>query len=726
MSNDSEESPWNEEQHAVPDDMGIRPIRLAKRQETRKSSTSATSSAHLRASSTASTSHQHSRNSSEEVQLRPMRLGSASTVNYRKDSHRLSSHNLAMKPDDLDPILSESIGSGSGSTSGAASTTVSATASIAENTPTSSLSQTKRSSIQIKNLPIAVSPLKNTFSSSTVVAASGRQVDDMIFAICVVDFHHLRGPEIQWWKSNYHPEYTQLLFKNLSFQALPDGSHLFEETFSNFNLVYDFQNSESIDNMLDLNDYQGDPRHLRTLFGCSCVRQVKTSDLSQEERDRNKDITRSIVQKAIVIIVRKQPIFTKIREKLSIITKSYFQQDNFNNVELLENLFDNLNNTFKLIDNELEENTKFTYEFSEQQKSIAKEEENFVNLNLKNTILKFKANFLTIFKSLLLDKKILIFSNSSLEMLTQFQNNLISLIPNLINNLDNSGCPLIDYVETNGPLAKPNSLNTTNRRSMLRFFGLPLQIFNTKNAFWNPYLPLQQLDELTVESFMVGCSNLLFVNQAEKYNIDLLINLDTCEISFPSGKQDELGLSHADKKFINHLINNIENERDDEFLGNDDYIRYQFEDYLNSLISTTRYAQYVDKFSQAPPGFGTGDVNFGNLSLFNIKFVDKWRLSYNYRIWNAMADEFIFNFMDPKHLAVEFPETHASYNLSNFFSFKLKGSTDQQSTTHTANDPRPQKFIADEKIISSDKSAEETKPHPAKAGWTSGWGFKKG
>lgn len=163
--------------------------------------------------------------------------------------------------------------------------------------------------------------------------------------------------------------------------------------------MYDFQNSESIDNMLDLNDYQGDPRHLRTLFGCSCVRQVKTSDLSQEERDRNKDITRSIVQKAIVIIVRKQPIFTKIREKLSIITKSYFQQDNFNNVELLENLFDNLNNTFKLIDNELEENTKFTYEFSEQQKSIAKEEENFVNLNLKNTILKFKANFLTIFKS---------------------------------------------------------------------------------------------------------------------------------------------------------------------------------------------------------------------------------------------------------------------------------------------------------------------------------------
>ena len=46
---------------------------------------------------------------------------------------------------------------------------------------------------------------------------------------------------------------------------------------------------------------------------------------------------------------------------------------------------------------------------------------------------------------------------------------MLSLMPNLINNLDDSGCPLIDYAETNGPLSKPQSLNTTNRVSMLRF-----------------------------------------------------------------------------------------------------------------------------------------------------------------------------------------------------------------------------------------------------------------
>ena len=88
----------------------------------------------------------------------------------------------------------------------------------------------------------------------------------MIFAICLVDFHHQRGPEIQWWKSNYHPDYKQGLFKNIPFQALPDGSHLFEETFSNFNLVYDFDQKQSIDDFNDVNNFKGDPRHLKTLF----------------------------------------------------------------------------------------------------------------------------------------------------------------------------------------------------------------------------------------------------------------------------------------------------------------------------------------------------------------------------------------------------------------------------------------------------------------------------
>lgn len=548
----------------------------------------------------------------------------------------------------------------------------------------------KRRSIQIKNLPITSTTTRNSSKRG-----SESQYDDMIFAICLVDFHHQRGPEIQWWKSNYHPDYKPGLFRNIPFQALPDGSHLFEETFSNFNLVYDFDQKQSIDDFNDVNNFKGDPRHLKTLFGCSCVRQVKTSDLTEEERERNKDITRSIVQKAIVVITRKQPIFTKIKDKLSIIAKSYFQQETFDNFEILENLFENLNGQFKLVDNEMHT-------------ELEQEEENYVNLNLKSTVAKFRLRFLIIFKSLLLEKKVLIYSNNNLEALTQFQNNMLSLMPNLINNLDDSGCPLIDYAETNGPLSKPQSLNTTNRVSMLRFFGLPLQIFNTKNSFWNPYLPLQQLDELAVQSFMIGCSNLLFVNQATAYGIDVLINLDTNEVTYPKDlyPTEDLQLSSLDKKFIHHLVNcDQTTTKHDDFIGSDDYIRYKFEDYLNSLISTMRYNQYSERFGQPPPGFNEAS----HITEFNIKFIESWKKTQNFKIWNMMADEFIFNFIEPKHTALDLKDEPYSINknISNFFnSFKAKTTaTITNINTSLNNDQtiKAHKFIEDDK----DKNEEE-------------------
>ncbi|CAI5760335.1 unnamed protein product [Candida verbasci] len=635
----------------------LRPLRLPKQSQltrinstTNSESTTTPTTSTFDRRSSAPSIHQKS---VEDFQCRPIRLGSRTNTTI-------------MSPSEVEKRKS---------------ITSSNTSSPSQRNSFSSTSSNKRKSIQIKNLPILL-PTETKNIDKNVD-------DDMIFAICLVDFHHQRGPEIQWWKSNYHPEYSPDLFKNISFQALPDGSHLFEETYSNFNLVYDFDQKKSIDNLVDMNDFKGDPRHLKTLFGCSCVRQVKTSLLSEEEK-QNKNITRSIVQKAIVVICRSQPIFTKIKEKLSIITQSYFQQETFGNFEVLEHLFENLNQQFKLVNSQL----------------ITEEEENYVNLNLVNSILKFRTNFMIIFKSLLLEKKIMIYSNNNLEMLTQFQNNLISLIPNLINNLDDSGCPLIDYMETNGPLTKPQSLNTTDRLSMLRFFGLPLQIFNTKNSFWNPYLPLQQLDELKVDSFMIGCSNLLFVNQASGKGIDLVINLDSNEITYPKSGQyvpDELILSNLDKRFINFLIGVIESTvPKDDFVGSDDYIRYKFEDYLNSLISSTRYIQYKERFNQLPPGFNIEPT----IQDFRIEFINNWKQTQNFKIWNLMSDEFIFNFIDPKHVATNYEVNNNSINknISNWFNnnFKFNKSSSQQQP-----DGKAHKFIDDDEEDAEDDTIDE-------------------
>lgn len=627
----------------------------------------------------------------------------------------------------------------------------------------------KKKTIQIHNLPVVEPETKYDGSSS---------VSDAIFAVCVVDFHHARGPEIQWWKSNYCVDYPadNSLFKNLPFQALPDGSHLFLETFSNFNLVYDFLTGKSYDSGDDYSHFDKDPRNLKTLFGCSCVRQVKTSSLPKEEVDRNKDITRSIVQKAVVVIARGRPIFQVIKEKLSIITASYFLQNNFENTDLLEQLFADLNSnfTFKADESSPEQNwfpsKETTNKLNDQQDEL------FINLHLKEIVLKFRSSFLIIFKALLLEKRVLIYSNNNLEMLTQFQNNLISLIPNLINVLDNCGCPLSDYVESNGPLSKPDSLNTTSRKSMLRFFGLPLQVFNTKGIFWNPYLPLQQLSELNAPEtigFMVGCSNLLFVNQLVDLKVDVLVNLDSSDVSYPLLKPESLSLSSRDKKFIHYIINNIyENKNNikanehEPFIGSDDFIRYQFEDYILSLLSTTRFYQYKEKFHQPPPGFasydthdtksksdenhdkyeepGLNSIDNGNIDLFNAKFMEEWFRSKNFKVWNAMADEFMFNFINPRHIGVDISDSSSPYAITSFFS-NLKSKLNAPAVSSLDLNSSAQKYIPDTENTEEDPHIvilQQSKPTDSKgrsdqthtsekplgkriSSWTSSWGFRK-
>lgn len=576
-------------------------------------------------------------------------------------------------------------------------------------------------SINIKKLPIVLPPHRLSMGDLA-------KWDDMIFALCLVDFHHVRGPEVQWWMSNYHSLYDRddKLFRNLSFQALPDGSHLFEETFSNFNLVYDFDNCVSLDNLDDIESFKGNPNHLETLFGCLCVRQVKTTDLSNEELERNKDITRSIVQKAVVVISRKQPIFTKIKEKLSIITHSYFQQVNFTDFEVLEHLFENLNDSFKLVENEDQLKRPMLpneYMLLENQMN-EKQEEFYVNLNLRHILQEFRSNILVILKALLLEKKVLIYSNDNLELLTQFQNNLIALIPDLLNHLELSGCPLSDYTERYSPLSKPSSLKTNDRLSMLRFFGLPLQIFTTKGSFWNPYLPLQQLDELSAETFMVGCSNLLIANQLTQFKVDVMIDLDKSQVTYPCGKLDELSLSANDKKFISSLLST--HQIGESYVGSDDYIRYQFEDYIRSLLSTTRMSQYIERFKSPPPGFDVQtNRNLGNLKSFGGQFVNAWFRTRNFKIWDALCDEFIFNFHDPCHIAFTFTDI-AQSNLTNFLS-SFKKAPPTLSLTDKANQyfshaQKPQKFIPGE-IADDEKSNPELKGETdKKPGW--GW-FKK-
>ena len=68
-----------------------------------------------------------------------------------------------------------------------------------------------------------------------------------------------------------------------------------------------------------------------TIFGISCNRQITSDELI----NKNSQVTRSTVQKAVVVLAT-QPIFGPMREKLAMVTRAYFAQRDLDNISLLE------------------------------------------------------------------------------------------------------------------------------------------------------------------------------------------------------------------------------------------------------------------------------------------------------------------------------------------------------------------------------------------------------
>lgn len=94
--------------------------------------------------------------------------------------------------------------------------------------------------------------------------------------------------------------------------ALPDGAHASSEEFSYFTLV-----SKSI----DLRASKG--LLSSSLFGVACTRQIRADRL----KVKSADVTRSFVQKAVIIIVDKPGALGQMRERLAAITAAWFAQE---------------------------------------------------------------------------------------------------------------------------------------------------------------------------------------------------------------------------------------------------------------------------------------------------------------------------------------------------------------------------------------------------------------
>ncbi|RKO93024.1 AVL9/DENND6 domain-containing protein, partial [Blyttiomyces helicus] len=109
----------------------------------------------------------------------------------------------------------------------------------------------------------------------------------------------------------------------LPFLCLPDGAHATEEEFIYFHLPPVPQWTEY-------------PQS--TLFGLACYLaylNLAACQRTKELINKTADVTRSTVQKAVVVIAT-QPILGSVRSKLGLVTQAFFAQKDFSKIEILD------------------------------------------------------------------------------------------------------------------------------------------------------------------------------------------------------------------------------------------------------------------------------------------------------------------------------------------------------------------------------------------------------
>ena len=412
--------------------------------------------------------------------------------------------------------------------------------------------------------------------------------------------------------------------------ALSDGAHTAVEDFSYFTLLW--------------KDTESAPA--TSLFGISCARQISAEKL----KHKSQDVTRSTVQKAVVVLTTEPQHFRQSRESLSAVTNVWFAQEDFSDITVLQEYQESLSHGL------LNDDSADPY----------------FGISLREMVHEFKHQTLVLLKCLLLQRKMLFFG-SRCERLCMMQFALISLIPGLLQCLQDSAGPDLDAQARS--TQKATSLKTSERSSLLAYMGLPLQVFGS-GAFFGPYTPLQQLDILAAyntKSYVVGSTNSLLLQQRDKYS-DLLVNLDETDsitVTSPS-LRTALALSPADRRWIDFLTQTVNETWDPAhpsrpttmgYAGSEEFIRLQFEEYLLALLSSTAYQIHMEcelqastiqsQSRQQPSSSGTSTPTLvppPSPADFNPDFLSTWRTTSNFALWSTLTSHnHIFDIIPPNH-----------------------------------------------------------------------------
>jgi hypothetical protein len=198
------------------------------------------------------------------------------------------------------------------------------------------------------------------------------------------------------------------------------------------------------------------------------------------------------------VIADSPQFFGMLRERLSVVTQAWFAQREFTDMEILRRFQESL--------------------ADEEARGTLKEEaerDQYIGMSLRELIRQFKWQTLVLLKSCLLQPKVklnhqgtqrrglvanagqMLFFGSRCDRLCMVQFSLLSLIPGLVRNLQDSADPELNNYEAK--LARPTSLQSSNRSSLLTFMGLPLQIFGkvSKHTHAFQYFPSSGVERIS-------------------------------------------------------------------------------------------------------------------------------------------------------------------------------------------------------------------------------------
>ncbi|XP_069562908.1 late secretory pathway protein AVL9 homolog [Brachyistius frenatus] len=214
-----------------------------------------------------------------------------------------------------------------------------------------------------------------------------------VLHIVVVGFHHKKGCQVEFSYPPLMPDEghdSNLLpeeWKYLPFLALPDGAHNFQEDTVYFHLP----------------PLSGD---MKCVYGVSCYRQIEAKAL----KVRQADVTRETVQKSVCVLSRV-PLYGLLQAKLQLITHAYFEEKDFSQISILQELYDHMNGSLR--------------------GSALEGSQLYLGLSPRDLILHFRHKILILFKLILLEKKVL-FYVSPVNRLVGALMTVLSLFPGVI------------------------------------------------------------------------------------------------------------------------------------------------------------------------------------------------------------------------------------------------------------------------------------------------------